>query len=125
MKKKHIATLLVLILVISPIASAFACRIGPGHLEKYKVSNGSIVADALIGIPMPHDKKQQDSQGNQSNLSCHSSGNCVFHLCSDGGLTSSIRFITSNVSNFQNLLIDTLLKRLTRPPELRPPIRIL
>ena len=120
MKKQGFPILLILMMLITPIASAFDHCAGMDMSESQ-----SFFMSADDTISLDHQKMLKESQNKKTDMDCHNSGNCTVHICGGYGLTSSaptINTVTSpNYSNFEYTPpYSTVLSS-----ELRPPISIL
>ncbi len=126
MTKQGLPVLLILMMLITPIASAFEHCAGmdmSGHLsESHHLSDTLPAKDA---IPLDHKKIVKGSQNNQTDMDCHNSSSCTVHICGGYGIMTSVSAI--NIVATSSYLIyqyaspyDTLLL-----PDLRPPKLIL
>jgi len=125
MKKQGLPILLILMMLITPIASAFEHCAGMDMSESQSLFI-SPSADATDDtIPLDHHKMLKESQNKQTDMDCHSSGSCVVHICGGYGITSSAPTINTVTSFYFSSFVYTSLYSTVLPSELRPPISIL
>ncbi len=125
MTKQGFPVLLILMMLITPIASAFEHCAGmdmSGHLSENQNFSVTLPVDGTNSLGH---KNIKDSQADQTNMDCHSSGSCSVHICGGYGITSIVSGIylvaTSSYLIYQYASpYDTLLL-----PDLRPPKFIL
>jgi hypothetical protein len=125
MKKQSLTILLILMMLITPIASAFEHCAGMDMSHDSASQKMSIVQSIDAVSSLEHQKMLNSSQAKQMDMDCHSSGSCTLHVC--GAYTISSSMPTLNlvtISNF-SILDDTSLYSAVLTSELRPPIQIL
>ena len=126
MKRQRFSVFLILMMVITPIASAFEHCSGMsmrGHLSE---SQSLIVAGIIDNTSTS--KHQEAGQGlyqNQAEMHCDSSGNCTFHVCGGCGIAASTLFSDFFASYSYSSSESILPYSTTFSPEIRPPILIL
>ncbi len=128
MIKRRISISLILLMLITPIVSAFEHCAGM-TMSDHLPENLNLVTHFVSIAPIHNSKHQKSSEVTHQKNSvqhCQSSVNCNFHFCSSGfGIPASLsntRLISSYIfSPFESLsLYKTPLS-----PEIRPPISIL
>ncbi len=126
MKRLGLPILLIFMMLITPIASAFEHCAGAGmsdHLSEFQ--NFSATQPANNAIQLDHKKTFKGSQNNQSDMDCHNSDSCTIHICGGFGIISSIpviNIITSHIYSFHEYVSPY---NTTLSPDLRPPKFIL
>ena len=125
MSRKSVAKLLVLIIGLSPIASAFAACVGAEYTEMGGMTFDSSGMGAYAVGVMRHSDRKNDRNVSPMDMNCHSNGGCVFHWCGVLGLTDANQFAATFYTNPQVILSVSNVKDRVLPPELRPPIIIL
>jgi hypothetical protein len=126
MTKKHFSLLLIILMLISPIASAFDHCSGMAMRGHFSASQSLLVAgvDDNASTSKKLDAGQRHDQ-NQAEKHCHSSANCTFHVCSGCGIAASALF-SGFIPSYSYSSFSTLLRYSTFfAPEIRPPIQIL
>ncbi|MCK5831919.1 MAG: hypothetical protein KAH20_16630 [Methylococcales bacterium] len=126
MIKQYFLILLILLMVITPVASAFdhcASKIMPDHLPESL--DLVISATSSIGyLPSSSHQEHIEKQYHiSSTLYCHMKDDCTFHVCGSGyGITPST-MISHLVSSYLFLQFQSLSPYSpTFSPEIRPPI---
>lgn len=126
MTRQSLPIILIFMILITPIASAFDHCAGmdiTSHLSESQSMTGIISADG--SSPSNHKKMFKGQTDSSADRDCDTSSNCTFHLCAGYGLTSSAltidTIISSYYSNFEYIVpYNTALSA-----DLRPPIFIL
>ena len=125
MKKQGLPILLILMMLITPIASAFEHCAGMDMSESQSLFI-SPSADATDDtIPLDHQKMLKESQNKQTDMDCHSSGNCAVHICGGYGIPSSAPTINTVTSSYYSNFEYTSPYSTFLSSKLRPPISIL
>ena len=125
MKKQGLPILLILMMLITPIASAFEHCAGMDMSESRSFSITPLADASSDTIPLDHHKMLKESQNKQTDMDCHSSGSCVVHICGGYGITSSAPTINTLTSTYYSNFEYTSPYSTVLPSELRPPISIL
>ncbi len=120
MSRQRISILLILMMAIAPVASAFSQCAGMMLSVQH-------VTDKLVSSATDiHSQTDQNLPEHEfSDMHCHVSGSCSFHACGGDGIVASIVSMeaaeASDYSSFEYQSFDNTI--LT--PDLRPPILIL
>jgi hypothetical protein len=124
MKERGLPIILILMMLITPIASAFDHCAG---MDMSESQNFSITPTTDDTIPLDHQKMLKESQNNQAmNMDCHSSSNCTVHICGGGySITSSAPTVNAVTSFYYSNFEYTPPYNTFLSSELRPPISIL
>ncbi len=122
MKKQGLPIILILMMLITPIASAFEHCAGMDMSESQSFSMPYSVDDTT---PLDHKKMLKESQNKQTDMDCHSCGNCTVHICGGYGITSSPPTINTVTSSYYSSFEYALPYSSVLSTELRPPISIL
>lgn len=126
MKKQGLPILLIFLMLITPIASAFDHCAGmnmSGHLSE--IQSISVTLSADDAIPLDHKKMIKGSLSNQTDMDCQTSDNCTVHVCGGYGITSSIPTINTVPSSYYSVFEYSSPYTTDLSPDLRPPIFIL
>ena len=122
MKQHSLPILLILMMLMTPIASAFDHCAGmsmPDHLSaSHLLSDPLAVDDAM---PLDHEKMLNESQSALADMDCHSSDNCTVHLCGACGITSSAPTINILISSYYSIFEYVVPYDTALSPGLRPP----
>ncbi len=111
MKKQSLSLLLILMMLITPIASAFEHCAGMDMSHDSVSQKMSIVQSMDAVSSLEHQKMLNSSQANQMNIDCHSSGSCALHVCGAYAVSTSVPTLNLvTMSNF-SILDDTSLYR--------------
>ena len=126
MKRQRFSVILIFIMVITPVASAFGQCSGislRGHLPE---SQGLIVAGIVDNSSTSkHQEAGPELYQNQAKMQCHTGGSCTFHICGGCGMAASTLFSNFIASYSYSSFESTLPYSTTFSPEIRPPILIL
>jgi len=126
MKKQGIPIILILMMLITPIASAFEHCAGmdmSGHLSE---SQSFSMAQSVDDINhSDHKKIFKESQNKKTDRDCHNSGSCAVHICGGYGLTSSVQTINTVTSHYYSIFEYASPYSLVLSSDLKPPISIL
>ncbi len=126
MTKQGMPIILILMMLITPIASAFDHCVGmgtSGHLSEFQ--NFSDTQPANNAIHLDHKKIHKGSQNNQSDIDCHSSDSCTIHICGGFGIISSMPEINIITTPTYSLYEYVSPYETSLSPDLRPPKLIL
>ncbi len=127
MKKSDLSILLILMMLITPIASAFDHCAGmdmSGHLSDNHLSSVTLSTDDAMHLG--HKKMLTGVvQNDQVDMDCHTSGSCTIHVCGGYGMTSSAPTLNTVSSPYYSFFEYTSPYNTVLPSELRPPIVIL
>lgn len=126
MKKQGFPILLILMMLITLIVSAFEHCAGMDMSGHFSESHSfSVVLSADNTLPLDHQKMSKGSQSSKTDMDCYSSGNCTVHICGGYGITSSMPTINAVTSSYYSNLEYTPPYSTVLSSELRPPIYIL
>ncbi len=126
MKKQGFPVLLIMMMLITPIASAFDHCVGmdmSGHLSENQIF--SVTQSVDDAIHLDHQKILKGSQNNQTDIDCHTTGSCTVHVCGAYGITSSMPTINTIDSSYYSVFEYTPPYSTVLVPDLKPPISIL
>jgi len=120
MKNRRFAILLIIMMLITPVASAFSHCAGMSM-------HGHASENLNLSVAASFSQLQhfQDHEQNRSDKLCHASGSCTFHVCGGCGITSST--INSNFyypAIFSGFEVSSPSSQYF-PPAIRPPILII
>ncbi len=125
MKKQALPILLILMMLITPIASAFEHCAGmdmSGHFSETHSFSVTPLADAADNtIPLDHQKMSKGSQSSQTDMDCHTSGSCTIHICGGYGITSSAPTINIVTTSYYSIFEYASPYDTTLSPDLKPP----
>jgi len=121
MKKQITPILLILMMLVTPIASAFDHCSGmdmSNHLlENQNFSMSTMEKDSLMG-----EKIVKENPNNKVDMDCHSNNSCTFHACGGYGIISSSSTINENTSWYYSDFEYISPYSNISPSLLRPPI---
>ena len=126
MKKQGLPILLIFLMLITPIDSAFDHCAGmnmSAHLSE--IQSISVTLSADDAIPLDHKKMIKGLLSNSANMDCQTSDNCTVHVCGGYGITSSIPTINTVPSSYYSVFEYSSPYTTDLSPDLRPPIFIL
>ncbi len=125
MTKQGLLILLILMMLITPIASAFNHCAGMDMSgQMLKIQNFSDTLSADDAIPL-HKKILKGSLNNQTDMDCHTSISCSVHVCGGYGITSSAPTVNTVTSSYYSIFENTSPYSTVLSSDLRPPIFIL
>lgn len=128
MIKRRISISLILLMLITPIVSAFEHCVGmtmSDHLPENLNLVTNFVSNAAI-ITSKHQKPSEVTHQENAVQHCQSSGNCNFHFCSNGfGIPTSLSNNSLLTSYIFSPFESSSLYRTPISPEIRPPIIVL
>jgi hypothetical protein len=117
MKSQSLPILLILMMLITPIASAFDHCVEMGMSGD--LSPVSLSADDTMLLNM------LGSSNYQADMDCHSSDSCTFHFCADLGVIATVPRINTLTSSYYSIFEYLSPYSTVLSSELRPPIVIL
>ena len=126
MRNQITPVLLILMMLITPIASAFDHCSGMDMMAHLSVSQSLTVTMSISNEAPINQQRMLDSDNtNPVDMDCQASNSCTFHGCGGYGITSSVStvdtVISLNYSHFEYLSpYDSDLS-----PDLKPPIMVL
>jgi len=123
MFRQRISILLILMMAITPIASAFSqcagMMLSGHHIMSNLVSSGNDINSNYLQIDQKNPQHQTDD------MHCHVSGSCSFHACGGDGIVASVSSIDTMVSTSYSGFEYSSFDNTVLSPDLRPPIFIL
>ena len=126
MRKQDISILLLFLMLITPIASAFEHCAGMEMSEHSSVSQkDSVLSSAGDTVQLEHKKMLNKSQNNLTDMDCQNSSSCTFHVCGTHSITSTAHIINIASSSVYSVFEYTSHYSTVLFPNLRPPIFIL
>ena len=125
MKKQSLSFLLILMMLITPIASAFEHCAGMDMSHDSASQNFSIAQSIDDANSLEHQKMLSASQHKQINTDCHSNGSCTLHICGAYALNTSASTLNLATASNYSIFEDTSLHSTVLTSDLRPPISIL
>ena len=121
MTSQRFSFLLILIMVITPVTSAFGYY--SGMASRLFVEQGTAVADITNNTG---DAELQNSdqchQHNKVKTACQANSSCSFHLCGDGGITAAFLFLLDYSSYRYRHTKKSASSSLSFSPDIKPPI---
>jgi hypothetical protein len=125
MIKKRFSILLILLMVITPVTSAFGYYSGMAS----QLSAEPSFEQAIAVTDMANDTGDAATQNsdpchqhNKVKTVCHASSSCSFHVCGDGGITAAFLFVQVYGSYRYGLLEKSTSSSFSFSPDIRPPI---
>ena len=126
MKKQGLSILLIIMMLITPIASAFDHCAGMDMAAYLSESqNFSVSVSADDANHLEHQKMHKESQNIAADMGCESNGDCTFHVCGGYGITSTASSINTVSFSYYSIIEYALPYTTVLSPDLRPPIFIL
>lgn len=124
MARRRCSILLILMMVITPIASAFnQCAVLSNRLSVASdIETIEITCQKAMSADPDIDKLQQLTL---ANLTCYTSAGCILHVCVDCGIDSFFLFPRGYSSYRYGLMEESKINSLAFSPEIRPPIHSL
>jgi hypothetical protein len=125
MIKKRFSILLILMMVITPVTSAFGYYSGMASQLSAEPSfeQGIAVADMANDTgDAATQNSDQCHQHNKVKTACHANSSCSFHVCGDGGITAAFLFLLAYSSYRYRHLEKSTSSSLSFSPDIRPPI---
>ena len=126
MTKQALSIILILMMLITPIASAFDHCSGmdmSAHLSESQSLTVTMSVDDAS--PLKHKNMLKGQQNNQADMDCHTSSSCTFHACGGYGITSSAPTVNTVISSYYSNYEYTSPYSTALSADLRPPIYIL
>lgn len=120
-KNQRLSTILVLLMLITPVASALS-----GCYGMMDFCNSDLLLaskdqpDKATGLA--HKGSDHLKHQNPSGKHCDTDGNCTFHYCGGWAMTSSISYHCSYDSYYHPDLGGTPILGISVSPEIKPPI---
>ena len=121
MLRKRFSILIILMMVITPVASAFSHCSGMDMLGDLSESQRMTVT-VVVDNATPLNHKDLVEGQNQADMQCHTSNNCAFHVCGGFGMTSSTSSFNAIAASYSYLtslyspLYSTALSAEIKPP---------
>jgi hypothetical protein len=125
MIKKRFSILLILMMVITPVTSAFGYYSGMASQLFVEPSFAQSIAVADITHNTGDAATQNSDQCHQHNkvkTICHTNSSCSFHVCGDGGITAAFLFLQAYSSYRYGHTKKSTFGSLSFSPDIRPPI---
>ena len=126
MTRQRLSILLIIMMVITPVASAFGYCSGMGMRGHLSESQSLIVAGIVDNASTSmHQGARLGLYQNQTEVHCHANGNCTFHFCGVCGIAAST-LLSDFIAYYSYSSFESILPYSTAfSPEIRPPILIL
>ena len=126
MKKQRLSILLIFMMLMMPIASAFEHCAGMDRLGHVSASQNFSAAHSIDAAnSLEHQKMLNSSQHNQMDVGCHSSGSCTLHVCGAYAMSTSVAVFNIVTASNYSISEYTSLYSAVLTSVLRPPISIL
>lgn len=129
MASQRCSFLLILIMVITPVTSAFGYYSGMVSQLSAEPSFEPSFEQAIAVADMANDtgnaatqNSDQCHQHNKVKTACHANSSCSFHVCGDGGITAAFLFVQAYSSYRYGLLEKSTSSSFSFSPDIRPPI---
>ena len=116
MTNQRLSVLLIVLMVMTPVASAFshcAAMLEAGHFPQSQISTVAAVASH-------HQNTDQHNQQMKSD-SCHTGTGCTLHVCGGHAMTSSASTFDAAAANRYATVLHTSLESTILSPEIPPP----
>lgn len=97
MIKQITPILLILMMLVTPIASAFDHCLGMG-MSNHLLENQSFSMSTMEKSSLTGKKIVKENPSNKADMDCHSNNSCTFHACGGYGIISSSSTINTNTS---------------------------
>jgi len=122
MTSQRFSFLLILIMVITPVTSAFGYYSGMAK-NQLSIEQGIAVADMANDTgDAATQNSDQCHQHNKVKTACRASSSCSFHVCGDGGITAAFLFLQVYGSYRYGHTKKSTSSSLSFSPDIRPPI---
>ena len=125
MTNQRFSFLLILIMLITPVTSAFGYYSGLTS----QLSAESSFAKGIAEVDMTNDtgdaatqNSDQCHQHNKVKTACHANSSCSYHVCGDGGITATFLFAQAHGSYCYGHTKKSASSSLSFSPDIRPPI---
>ncbi len=128
MTSQRFSFLLILIMVIVPVASAFGYYSAMADQLSAESSFAQDIAVADTANDTGDAATRNSGQCHQHNKAitvCHAHSSCSFHMCGDGGLTAVFLILPAYSSHRYGRTKKSTLNSFLFAPDIRPPIRSL
>jgi hypothetical protein len=121
MTNQRFLFLLILIMVITPVTSAFGYY--SSMASQLSVEQGIAVADMANDTgDAATQNSDQCHQHNKVKTVCHASSSCSLHVCGDVGIIAAFLFLQAYSSYRYGHLEKSIFSSLSFSPDIRPPI---
>ncbi|MFZ2170285.1 MAG: hypothetical protein WAW61_11685 [Methylococcaceae bacterium] len=123
--RQRFSFLLILILAITPVTSAFGYYSGMTSQLSAEPSleQGIAIADMTNDTgDVAAQNSDQCHQQNKVKTACHANSSCSFHVCGDGGITPIFLFVQAYSSNRYEHSKKSTSSSFLFSPDIRPPI---
>ncbi len=97
MKKQSTPILLILMMLVTPIVSAFDHCSGMG-MSSHLLENQSFSMSTMDESSLTGKEIVKEQQIKKADMECHSNNSCTFHACGGYGIISSSSTINTNTS---------------------------
>jgi hypothetical protein len=128
MLRQRFLLLVLLMMVITPVSSAFGyySSMVSSLSAEPSFEQDIVVTDSVDGTSnaAQHNSDHCLHQ-DKFKIACHASGSCTFHICGDGGITAIFLFTQAYSSYCYEHLEKSTSRSLSFSPEIRPPINSL
>lgn len=126
MTKQGLPILLILMMLITPIASAFEhCSAMAMSIHLSESPSMTVGLSTIDSSPLKHKTMLDDKANNPAAIDCHTASSCSFHVCGGYGLTSSSTTVTTDICSYYSSYKYPAPHSTALSPALRPPIVIL
>ena len=129
MANQRFLFLLILIMVITPVTSAFGYYSGMASQLSADPSFEPSFEQGIAVADMANDTRaaatqnsDQCHQHNKVKTACHANSSCSFHVCGDGGITAAFLFFQVYGSYRYGHTKKSTLSSFSFSPDIRPPI---
>ncbi len=99
MIKQRTPILLILMMLVTPIVSAFDHCSGM-DMSNHLLEDKSFSMSTMDASPLTDKEVFKEHQSNKVDMDCHSSHSCTFHVCGGYGIITSSSTIDTNTSLF-------------------------
>ena len=123
MTRQPFSVLLILIMVVTPIASAFGNCSGMAmrtHVPESINLTNAVLIDRVVSLN--HENIGQEKHNDQADMDCHASDSCAFHVCGDYSITAAALTIDTATTLCYSGSERFLPYSTDLSPDLRPPI---
>jgi len=122
MNNQRLSVLLIVLMVITPVASAFGhctAMVEAGHFSESQIST---ISD---DVALHHQNTDQHNHQMQSDR-CHTTGSgCTLHVCGGYAMTSSTSTFDITAVNRFVIVLHASFENTILSPDIKPPIAIL
>lgn len=123
MTRQPFSVLLIFIMVVMPITSAFGHCSGMtmrGHVPESRNLTVAVLMDRVVSLN--HRNIDQEKHNDQADMDCHALGSCAFHVCGDYSITASASTLDTVATLCYSDSEYFLPYSTDLSPDLRPPI---